>query len=492
MPIPAKSRLLDNTNLNRENVASFALTVQVSDGTNTDTATITVNVTDVNEFTPVANDATVSLAENSANTTSVHTVVATDADPSATLTYSITAGNGAGVFTIDANTGEITVLDNTNLNRENVASFALTVQVSDGTNTDTATITVNVTDVNEFTPVANDATVSLAENSANTTSVHTVVATDADPSATLTYSITAGNGAGVFTIDANTGEITVDDNTNLDRETAASFALTVQVSDGTNTDTATITVNVTDVNEFTPVANDATVSLAENSANTTSVHTVVATDADPSATLTYSITAGNGAGVFTIDANTGEITVLDNTNLNRENVASFALTVQVSDGTNTDTATITVNVTDVNEFTPVANDATVSLAENSANTTSVHTVVATDADPSATLTYSITAGNGAGVFTIDANTGEITVLDNTNLNRENVASFALTVQVSDGTNTDTATITVNVTDVNEFTPVANDATVSLAENSANTTSVHTVVATDADPSATLTYQYHSR
>ena len=210
------------------------------------------------------------------------------------------------MFTIDANTGEITVLDNTNLNRENVASFALTVQVSDGTNTDTATITVNVTDVNEFTPVANDATVSLAENSANTTSVHTVVATDADPSATLTYSITAGNGAGVFTIDANTGEITVLDNTNLNRETAASFALTVQVSDGTNTDTATITVNVTDVNEFTPVANDATVSLAENSANTTSVHTVVATDADPSATLTYSITGGNGAGVFTIDANTGE------------------------------------------------------------------------------------------------------------------------------------------------------------------------------------------
>ena len=66
------------------------------------------------------------------------------------------------------------------------------------------------------------------------------------------------------------------------------------------------------------------------------------------------------------------------------------------------------------------------------------------------------------------------------LTEKPTASFALTVQVSDGTNTDTATITVNVTDVNEFTPVANDATVALAENSANGTSVHTVVATDAD------------
>ncbi len=88
-----------------------------------------------------------------------------------------------------------------------------------------------------------------------------------DATANLTYSITGGNADGVFTIDANTGEITIADNTNLDRETTASYALTVEASDGTNTDNATITVNVGDINEFAPVANDATVAINEDAAN---------------------------------------------------------------------------------------------------------------------------------------------------------------------------------------------------------------------------------
>ncbi|NNK02578.1 MAG: DUF4347 domain-containing protein, partial [Desulfatitalea sp.] len=323
---------------------------------------------------PTITDDTFVVNEDAANGASVGTVSASDPDAGDTLTYSITAGNADGIFSIDANTGEITITDNTNLDRESTASYALTVQVSDGTDTDDAAITINVNDVNEFAPVANDATVPLAENAPNGTSVHTVAASDADATASLTYAITAGNAAGIFTIDPGTGEITVADNTNLDRETYASFALTVQVSDGTNTDAATITVNVADVNEFAPVANDATVPLTENAPNGTTVHTVVATDADAAASLTYTITGGNAAGVFTIDSGTGEITVVDNTNLDRETYASFALTVQVSDGTNTDTATISVNVTDINEFAPVANDATVPLTENAPNGTSVHTV----------------------------------------------------------------------------------------------------------------------
>ncbi len=362
--------------------------------------------------------------------------MATDPDATANLTYSITGGNADGVFTIDANTGEITIADNTNLDRETTASYGLTVEVSDGTNTDTAAITVNVGDINEFAPVANDATVAINEDAANGTSVHSVVASDADATANLTYSITGGNADGVFTIDANTGEITIADNTNLDRETTASYGLTVEVSDGTNTDTAAITVNVGDINEFAPVANDATVAINEDAANGTSVHSVVATDQDATANLTYSITGGNADGVFTIDANTGEITIADNTNLDRETTASYGLTVEVSDGTNTDTAAITVNVGDINEFAPVANDATVGINEDAANGTSVHSVVASDQDATANLTYSITGGNADGVFTIDANTGEITIADNTNLDRETTASYGLTVQVSDGTNTD--------------------------------------------------------
>jgi len=113
------------------------------------------------------------------------------------------------------------------------------------------------------------------------------------------------------------------------------------------------------------------------------------------------------------------------------------------------------------------------VAENSANGTSVGTVAATDDDATKTLSYSITGGNTLGSLD-QRRTGQITVVDKTNLDREAVAAVALTVQVSDGgpgtARTDTATVTINVTDVNEFDPVLSDATFSVAENSVNGTS----------------------
>src|SRR6476661_40525 len=86
-------------------------------------------------------------------------------------------------------------------------------------------------------------TFSIAENSTAGTAVGTVTATDADGDA-LTYSITAGNAGGAFSINASTGALTVANSTALDYETTPSFGLTVQVSDGSNSSTVTVTVNL--------------------------------------------------------------------------------------------------------------------------------------------------------------------------------------------------------------------------------------------------------
>jgi hypothetical protein len=196
-----------------------------------------------------------------------------------------------------------------------------------------------VGDINEFAPVANDATVGISENAANGTSVHTVVASDADATATLTYSITAGNADGIFTIDANTGEITVADNTNLDRETTASYGLTVEVSDGSNTDTAVIIVDINDVNE-SPLAeagNNQTVDESD----------IVILDAtgssDPEGqVMTYAWTQTGGPTVTLISANSGQPTFVA-PDIAESAVLTFQ--IQVSDGTNisTDTVQVTVN-----------------------------------------------------------------------------------------------------------------------------------------------------
>ncbi|MDB5334612.1 MAG: hypothetical protein JWN70_231 [Planctomycetaceae bacterium] len=95
-----------------------------------------------------------------------------------------------------------------------------------------------------------DALFSLAENSALNTPVGGVSATDPDVDDTLTYSITGGNTAGAFAINASTGAVTVANPAALDFETIPTFTLTVQVADNHGaTDTATVQVNLTDVND---------------------------------------------------------------------------------------------------------------------------------------------------------------------------------------------------------------------------------------------------
>ena len=456
----------NNALLNFEATPSFTLTVAVTDaGSLSDTAQITINLTNVNEA-PVVNDQSFSLAENSAPGAAVGTVASSDPDSGDTRTYAITAGNTGGTFTIDANTGAITVANNALLNFEATPSFTLTVAVTDaGSLSDTAQITINLTNVNEA-PVVNDQSFSLAENSAPGAAVGTVASSDPDSGDTRTYAITAGNTGGTFTIDANTGAITVANNALLNFEATPSFTLTVAVTDaGSLSDTAQITINLTNVNEA-PVVNDQSFSLAENSAPGAAVGTVASSDPDSGDTRTYAITAGNTGGTFTIDANTGAITVANNALLNFEATPSFTLTVAVTDaGSLSDTAQITINLTNVNEA-PVVNDQSFSLAENSAPGAAVGTVASSDPDSGDTRTYAITAGNTGGTFTIDANTGAITVANNALLNFEATPSFTLTVAVTDaGSLSDTAQITINLTNVNEA-PVVNDQSFSLAENSA--------------------------
>jgi len=297
--------------------------------------------------------------------------------------------------------------------------------------------------VNEA-PVAVGATLSIAENE-GASALGTVSASDADGD-TLTYSITAGNSGGEFAINSSTGALSTTGALNF--ETTPQYVLTVQVSDSVLTDTATITVDVTNVNEA-PVAVDNTFSINENAA-ITSLGTIAASDVDAGTTLTYSITAGDTGTDFSINASTGELSTTGA--LNHETNPQYELTITVSDSALTDTATVTVTVNDVNEA-PVAVDNAFTIAEN-AGASSLGTVAATDVDGD-TLTWSITAGNGSSLFTINAANGALSTTGD--LDYETAAQHVLTITVTDdgtGTLSDTATVTVTVTDVSEVSTIA--------------------------------------
>ena len=478
---------------------TFTLTVTLTDnGGLSDTATITVNVSDQNDAPTFTGEPyAFTLAENSAAATVVGSTPATDTDAGQTLAFAITAGNTGGAFAIDA-AGQITVANAAAIDFEANPTFTLTVTATDdgaAPMSDTASVTVTITDVNEA-PVAADASFAVAENASSGTPVGTATATDPDidppnpPSAnaTLAFAITAGNTGNVFTIDANTGVIsTAGTPTLLD----SPYVLTVTVTDGgALSDTATITITVTDQNDA-PTLNDAAFSLPENSANGTAVGMVTATDPDVGQTFTYSITAGNGAGGFAIDANTGAITVADSLALDFEVTPSFSLTVTAIDSGApplSDTATVSITLTDVNDA-PVASDMAFTVAENSANATVVGTYTATDQDAGQTLGYSITGGPDAALFAIDASSGQITVANSAGLDFESGVVRLLQITATDdgaGNLSDIATVLITLTDVNEA-PTANDANFSVPEDSAAGTPVGTVIATDPDAGATLNY-----
>jgi PKD repeat protein len=471
----------EGAELDYETVSRYILTVEVSDGTDIVSAMISVSLGDVDETSPneppSAEDETFSVEENSIRGTYVGTFTASDPD-SDPLIYAITAGDPNSTFAMDADTGDITVNDGTQLDYESVSVYMLTAEISDGRDSVTATITIQIADVNEDTLAVKDQTFSVDENSPAGTSLGKLVATGPDP--VIAYTVVGQEPNAAFTINSS-GEIFVNEGAQLDYETESLYILNVEISDGTDTVTATITIEINDVEEILPnsppVVQDAVFEAEENSIRETYVGTVAATDPD-SDSLTYRIVAGDPNGAFAIDANTGDITVNDGTQLDYETIPVYTLTIEVSDGTDRLNAVITINLTDVDENRLIVKDQTFSADENSPGGTVVGKVVASG--PISERVYRILEGNSDGIFAIHRDTGEITVNAGAQIDYETASLYKLTVEVSDGTDTLTAVITITVNDVSEGGLTVKDQSFSLDENSPDGTGIGKVTASGAD------------
>lgn len=326
----------------------------------------------------------------------------------------------------------------------------------------------------------------------NQTGVATVTASDL--SGLVTFSLNGGADAAKFSITSG-GVLTFVAAPNRESPTDSGadnvYDVIVRATDSLGTSTnQNIAVTVADVNEFNPVLNNATFSVTENSANDTAVGTVTATDADATKDFEYTLTDGNTLDIFSIDRHTGAITVTNNTNLDREQVTTFVLTIEVTDNgpvtQRTDTALVTINVIAVNDNAPVfTSDSTISIPQT---TRFVTTVAATDADlPAQTVTYSITGGDDAAKFTLDATTGELSFLSAplfatpTDANTDNVYEVTITANDGNGSTT-TQEIEVAITAAPNYDRIVvhfNNATIMTIERIllGNQTTFQTLVGT---------------
>ncbi len=482
--------------------------------------TAAISITAVNDEQSLDTNLGLTLNEGSTATIDNALLSTSDVDnTSAQLVYSVTSVPTNGQLELTTGPGVAINsftqddIDNNRVvfvhNGSETTSDSFSFTVDDGAGSSSSgTFNITITPVNDNATTAisdtDVATEVVLENaSLGTTIGVTAFASDADAGDTVTYSLDDNDG-GRFTIDSNTGIVTVAGA--IDRETdGASRSITVRAtSTDTSFQTRVFSITVNDVDEFDVGAvtdvDGASNEVDENAVVGTVVGiTAAASDADATTnTITYSLQDNDG-GRFSIDSSTGIVTVAGA--IDREvDGPSRNITVRATsaDGSFTDQI-FAINIKDVDEFdVGIVTDtdgATNEVDENAVVGTTVGiTALASDADATNnTITYTLD-DNAGGRFAIDGSTGVVTVADGTLLDREAAASHNITVRAtsSDGS-FNTAGMTINLNDVDEFDVGAvtdsNAAANAVDENAANGTVVGvTALASDADATNnTITY-----
>ena len=463
----------------------ISLMILMSETTTTPTLTFDMFDVVVNEpanqapeFDDIAYSAI--LPENAAIGSPVVTVRASDADAGDTLTYSIVSNNIPGLFvedtiidnappfTIDAKSGAITLTGA--LDFETATSHTITIQVEDSAGlTDTAEVTINVSDVAEALVFTGDLTGAVVDDADAKALISAggvitgVVDLDNQPAPDGATSLKGADDAG--TANGTYGDFTFTQGADslggrwkyeLDNTRAATraldegelvtetFTLAYTLTDGTTHETD-ITISVTGDDYAFSFTEPETYDFDIAEGITGEVGTVKASDPEDTGHLLvrYDITEGNEGGQFAIDGN-GTITLTSA--LDYETATSHSLTIKAQDNDgDIDYAEVVVRVADANDNAPIFDAAThrVEIPETTEIGTTLTTVTARDPDTSG-VRYSILGGKNANLFSINENTGAITLKGF--LDFETAESHRLVVQASDGVSTDTINVIIGVVD----------------------------------------------
>ncbi|XP_029421607.1 protocadherin Fat 3 isoform X4 [Nannospalax galili] len=422
--------------LDRESKANYSLKIEARDKAESgqqlfSVVTLKVFLDDVNDCSPgfIPSSYSVKVLED----LPVGTVIAwlETQDPDLGLggqvRYSL-VNDYNGRFDIDKASGAIRL--SKELDYEKQQFYNLTVRAKDKGRpvslSSVSFVEVEVVDVNEnlHTPHFPDFAVvgSVKENSRIGTSVLRVTAHDEDSGrdGEIQYSIRDGSGLGRFTIDDETGVISAADI--LDRETTASYWLTVYATDRGVVplySTIEVYVEVDDVNDNAPLTSEPIYYpvVMENSPKDVSVIQIQAEDPDSSSNekLTYRITSGNPQNFFAINIKTGLITTTSR-KLDREQQAEHFLEVTVTDGGSSpkqSTVWVVVQVLDENDNKPQFPEKVYQIKlperDRKKREEPIYRAFAFDRDegPNAEISYSIVDGNDDGKFFIDPKTGMV-------------------------------------------------------------------------------------
>ncbi len=424
------------------------------------------------------------------------------------VTYSL-AGANAGLFAVDASSGQ--VKSKASLNYELASEYVVAFTATDPqSNSASFDVTITVLDDDTEAP-GRPAKPSVAPNPGNGHEALKVTWTaPANPGPEITSYLvqyrTEGSSAGWddSSVSGANLEITL---SGLEASTRYEVEVRALNDEGegpwseTGKGQTLATPPANSTPEFDTGAETA-LTVAENTPAGTAIGAAfVASDPDSLDTLSYSL-SGDDSALFDVGASTGQIAIGAGTTLDYESPADrgrdnvYDVVVQVSDGkdaagiaatTVDDKIAISITVTDVNERPEFGSTAiAIGIDENTPAATNVGDPLVASDPESDVLIYSL-AGADSALFTIDSSTGQISTGDSTDLDHESPSdagednTYDLTVRVSDGEDAagdpdtsidDSISVTITVNNVDE-PPEFDSTTVELevAENTVTDTNV---------------------
>ncbi|EPM4834231.1 tandem-95 repeat protein [Vibrio parahaemolyticus] len=438
------------------------ITYTVTDGQLTDEAKVTVTVNPVNDAPTIKVDAVESITEDAV---SIDTVVATltvrDTDTSEDqLTVSL-ENNSNGYFVLVGNEVKLTQagVDAVNNDELNLKDLTISASVSDGVNptaSDSDSLIVNR--VNDAPTVENAiADQELSEDFAS----YTIDLNDAfkDSDSALNFSV-SGNSNVLVSIENGIATISPTADWN------GSETLTFTATDPSG-ESVSQTVNFTVASVADIVADKATVV-----EDTPTIINVLSNDTFESTDKVVSLDADNGPKNGSVIVNNdGTVTYTPDDNY----VGKDTFTYVVTSGGVSESTTVTVNVTPVNDA-PVAKDDIATTQEDTAVTIDV---LPNDTDIDGDTLRIDSASVPSDQGTVEIVDGKLVFTPAENFNGD----AEITYTVTDGELTDEAKVSVTVNPVNDAPTIKVDAVESITENAVSTdTVVATLTVRDTDTS----------
>nr|WP_274004942.1 tandem-95 repeat protein [Vibrio parahaemolyticus] len=437
------------------------ITYTVTDGQLTDEAKVTVTVNPVNDAPTIKVDAVESITEDAVSTdTVVATLTVRDTDtPEDQLTVSL-GNNSNGYFVLVGDEVKLTQagVDAVNNDELNLKDLTISASVSDGVNptaNDSDSLIVNR--VNDAPTIKVDAVESITEDAVSTDTVlATLTVRDTDtPEDQLTVSL-ENNSNGYFVLVGDEVKLTQAgvDAVNNDELNLKGLTISASVSDGVNptaSDSDSLIVNR--VNDAPTVENAiADQVLAEDFDAYTIDLNEVFKDSDSS--LEFSVSGNDNIQISIVS---GVATITPTADWNGKETITF--TAKDPSGEN---VSQTVNFTVASVADIVADKATVV-----EDTPTIINVLSNDTFESTDKVVSLDADNGPKNGTVIVNNdGTVTYTPDDNY----VGKDTFTYVVTSGGVSESTTVTVNVTPVNDA-PVAKDDIATTQEDTAVTIDV---------------------